>query len=60
MDRQIIGISENEFSKIMKMPVKSHLDYPNYHSLMKKLKFPIKFATNLGIIPYTFYEKYIK
>jgi len=42
------------------MPVKSHLDYPNYHGLIKNFKWPIKLATKLGLVPAIFYEKYVK
>jgi hypothetical protein len=55
-----LGMSPDEFDNIMSLPVKSHLVYPNYHKVVKKLKWPIKAATYLGFIPLVFYEKYVK
>lgn len=53
-----LGLSEDEFKKIMKAPVKSFLDYPSYYPLIRLLRYPIKIACSLHILPPIFYYKY--
>lgn len=55
-----LELSEEEFNTIMKMPLRSHFDYPNYRSLIKKFRWHVKLATNIGLIPIVFYEKYVR
>ncbi|MFN8229372.1 MAG: N-acetyl sugar amidotransferase [Bacteroidia bacterium] len=50
--------SEQEFNEIMNLPIKSFMDYGSYYNTIKRLEKPIKWATNLGLIPETVYRKY--
>ncbi|MFO0357173.1 MAG: N-acetyl sugar amidotransferase [Sphingobacteriaceae bacterium] len=50
--------SEQEFNDIMNLPIKSFMDYSSYYNTIKRLEKPIKWATNLGLIPETVYRKY--
>jgi N-acetyl sugar amidotransferase len=53
-----LGLSKEEWEIIMKSPAKTHDDYPNYLSLIKFLKLPIKIATKLKLLPHILYLKY--
>jgi N-acetyl sugar amidotransferase len=53
-----LGLSKEEWEIIMKSPVKTHDDYPNYLPLIKLLKLPIKIATKLKLLPHILYLKY--
>lgn len=53
-----LGLSKEEFERIMNNPNKTHDDYPNYLPLMRALKFPIKIATKLKLLPHILYLKY--
>lgn len=53
-----LGISKDEFEKIMLEKPKSFLDYKSYYPLIKKLRLPIKIAIRLGLIPEVIYYKY--
>jgi N-acetyl sugar amidotransferase len=53
-----LGLTKEEFDKIMNSPNKTHDDYPNYLSLIKAMKFPIKIATKLKLLPHILYLKY--
>lgn len=53
-----LGLTKKEFSEIMKSPIKSHNDYRTYLPLIRLLRFPIKIATKLKIVPQILYLKY--
>ena len=53
-----LDLSEKEFNDIMNLPVKSFQDYDSYYDLVKRLEKPIKWGTNLGLIPETVFRKY--
>jgi N-acetyl sugar amidotransferase len=53
-----LGLSFKEFDDIMNSPKKTHKDYKTYITTIKKLKFFIKIAVKLKLIPSVFYEKY--
>jgi len=55
-----LKMSEEQFAAIMNLPIKNHLDYPTYHSIIKKLKMFIKLACRLKLLPDVVYEKYAK
>ena len=55
-----LNISPEEFDKIMNAPVKSHNDFPTYLPLIKSLKYPIKVAVALHLVPFILYLKYAK
>jgi N-acetyl sugar amidotransferase len=53
-----LDFSEDEFNNIMNLPIKSFQDYDSYYRLIKRLEKPIKWATDIGLIPETVYRKY--
>ena len=55
-----LGISGEEFEKIMKAPVKSHDDYKTYLPLIRSLRWPIKIAARLKMVPHILYLKYAR
>ncbi|MDQ3190058.1 MAG: N-acetyl sugar amidotransferase [Bacteroidota bacterium] len=54
-----LGLSKEEFEKIMKSPVKSFHDYPTYFPMIKALKPFVKLAADLKLIPQLLYFKYL-
>ena len=57
--RKKFDLSEDEWLNIYNLPVKSFLDYPSYYPLMKKLRFFIKLATKMNLLPKLLYLKYL-
>ena len=55
-----LGFDDEEFDKIMNLPIKSHHDYETYHPYFRKNKEMFKKMLDKGLIPQTFYEKYTK
>jgi hypothetical protein len=55
-----LGFSKDEFDIIMKSPNKSFLEFKNYLRLIKLMKYPIKIAAEMHIVPKVLYEKYAK
>ncbi len=55
-----LGLSQKEFDEIMQLPIKSHDDYATYLPLMRMLRFPIKWAARLKLVPHILYLKYAK
>jgi len=53
-----LGLSKEEFESIMKSPIKSHDNYRTLLPLIRFLKWPIKIATKLKILPHILYLKY--
>lgn len=53
-----LGLTKEEFDKIMNSPNKTHDDYPNYLPLIKLMRLPIKIATKLKLLPHILYLKY--
>jgi N-acetyl sugar amidotransferase len=55
-----LGFTDEEYDRIMKLPVKSHGDYKTYHGTFKALRpfFWLMLKTNR--IPRSFYDKYTK
>jgi hypothetical protein len=53
-----LGLSREEFFEIMDLPAKSHDDYPTYLPLIRFLRWPIKVAAKLRLIPHILYIKY--
>ena len=54
-----IRFTEEEFEKILSLPLKTFLDYPTSYPLIKTLKWPIRLACSLNLVPEIFYEKYL-
>jgi len=55
-----LGISKNEWKDIMNAPIKSHDDYKTLLPMMRMMKFPIKVATQMKVLPKILYLKYAK
>jgi len=55
-----LGLSMLEWKQIMNSPIKSHNDYRTLLPLIKLLKFPIKLAVKMKVLPYILYLKYAK
>lgn len=53
-----LGISSLEWEEIMNAPIKSHDDYKTLLPLIRLLRWPIKIATKLKILPHILYLKY--
>jgi len=53
-----LGLSSSEWEKIMSAPIKSHNDYKTLLPLIRLLKWPIKIATKLKLLPHILYLKY--
>jgi N-acetyl sugar amidotransferase len=57
--RNKLGLSLEEFDKIIATPPKSFRDYPSYYPVIRMAKYPIYIACKLDLLPQVFYEKYI-
>ena len=55
-----LDLSDAEFQEIMKAPNKSHSDYRTLLPLIRTLKWPIKVAGQLKIVPSILYLKYAR
>jgi N-acetyl sugar amidotransferase len=53
-----LGLSEDEWYEIMKSPNKTHDDYPTYLPLIRSLRWFIKIAVKLKLLPQILYLKY--
>ncbi len=53
-----LGLNQAEFDEIMNLPVKSHDDYPSYLPLIRLMRFPIRIAAKLRLVPHILYLKY--
>jgi len=55
-----LGFIDEEWAEIMNAPKKTFKDYPTYYSIIKKMKYPMKIAADMDLIPKILYEKYAK
>jgi N-acetyl sugar amidotransferase len=55
-----LDYTEDEFEAIMNDKPKLFLDYQSYYSLVRKMEKPIRWGTQVGIIPDTVYRKFFK
>ncbi|MDD2523552.1 MAG: N-acetyl sugar amidotransferase [Endomicrobiaceae bacterium] len=55
-----INVSQTEFEKIMKLPIKTFKDYDTSYNTIKKLKYPIKFLSQMQLIPKIAFKKYFE
>jgi N-acetyl sugar amidotransferase len=55
-----LGFSQEEWNEIMEAPKKTFKDFPTYYSAIKRLKYPMKIAADMNLIPKILYEKYAK
>lgn len=55
-----INVSQKEFDEIMKLPLKTFRDYNTSYNMIKMLKYPIKIASKLNVVPKVVYKKYFE
>ena len=55
-----LGFTKNEWQKIMEAPRKTFKDFPTYYSIIKRMKYPLKIAADMNIVPKILYEKYAR
>ena len=53
-----LGLSEEEFERILARKPKSFKDYPTNFLIIKRLRLPILIATRLKLLPQIMYDKY--
>jgi len=53
-----LNLTQEEFDEIMRLPIKSHDDYPTYLRLIRLLRYPIKIAAKLKLVPHILFLKY--
>lgn len=53
-----LGLIKEEFDEIMALPPKSFVDYPTYYPIIQRLRFAIKIACKINLLPPVFYYKY--
>ena len=53
-----LALSKEQFDSYLALPPKTFLDYKTSYNVIKRLKFPIKIASKLNIIPKVAYYKY--
>lgn len=53
-----LGLSQDDFDRIMDLPVKTFRDYPSTYPLIRAARLPIWLLTSLGVLPRTAYWKY--
>lgn len=55
-----LGLSHEEFKEIFKTKVRSFKEFPTYYPIIKRLKWPIKIAGSMGLVPRILYLKYAR
>ena len=55
-----LGISHEEWEEIMNAPIKSHNDFRTLLPMIRAMKWPIKIATQMKVLPMILYLKYAK
>lgn len=53
-----LGLTKKEFNKILKSKNRTFKDYSTYYPLFRVMRFPIKVAYNLNIVPKLLYLKF--
>jgi len=53
-----LELNREEFYRIMPVPPKTFMDYPNYYETIRRFRYPIKIACKLRLLPAIVYEKY--
>jgi len=53
-----LSLNDQDWAKIMAAEKKTFEDYPTSYSYLKTLKWPIKVACTMDIVPQIFYDKY--
>ncbi len=57
--RKRLGLSKEQFDEIMLAPIKNYRDYNTYQERFRKDKEYFTEALKRGLIPETFYRKYV-
>jgi hypothetical protein len=52
-----LGLSMENFERILKAPTMSFRDYQTYYSIISRMKLPLRVMSRLGMFPETTYEK---
>ena len=55
-----LGLDQNEFKQIYESKVRSFKEFPTYYPLIKAMKWPIKIAGSMDLVPKILYLKYAK
>ena len=55
-----LGLSQEDFDKILHQPVKSFKDYKTYYPIIQLMKSPIYIATQLNLLPKLLYYKFFE
>lgn len=55
-----LGLEQDEFMELFEKEVRSFQEFPTYYPLIRKLKWPIKVAGNMGLVPRILYYKYAR
>ena len=55
-----LGLTKKEFKEIYETEVRSFNEFPTYYPIIKRLKWPIKIAGNMGLVPRILYLKYAR
>lgn len=55
-----LNLTDEQFNEILKMPIKTYRDYETYHDYFRKNKEMFKKFLDDGLIPETFYKKYVE
>jgi N-acetyl sugar amidotransferase len=54
-----LGLTQAEFDEIFGLRPRTFREYPSYYPFIKILKYPIKIACKLDVLPQMFYDKYL-
>jgi len=54
-----LELTQEEFQKVFNRDIKAFTDYPTYFPLIQLLKFPIKIACKMGLLPHILALKYV-
>lgn len=54
-----LGMTQEEFDRIMSNRPRTFHDYPTYYPVIKAMTIPIMIACKLDVLPRVFYEKYL-
>ncbi len=49
---------KEDWDQIMNAPRKTFKDFPTYYSIIKRMKYPMRIAADMNLIPKILYEKY--
>jgi N-acetyl sugar amidotransferase len=53
-----LGLTQEQFDEIVKLPPKTFRDYPNNYALIRAFKLPVYLMSKLSLLPGSAYDKY--